>query len=95
MPFLEQGEPDITEGLMFYWLAWNSLHPGRHRSMGGPSGLALSELVAYMDEYGVTGRDERDAFIELVQRIDARFRKSVDDETRKVSEGMKSGRQGI
>lgn len=82
LPFLDKFNPDLHEGLLFYWLAWNVLHPGRHRSMGGPSGIALSQIIAYMDEYGVRGRDDRDRFIELIQRMDGTFRNRVDEEMR-------------
>jgi hypothetical protein len=91
LPFLEDLEPDIDEGLMFYWLAWNVLHPGRQRSMGGPSGLTLVELRAFMDEYDVAGRDDRDRFIHLVQRMDAKYREHVNEEMQRSSEGVKSG----
>lgn len=57
--------------------------------MGGPSGITLTEIRAFMDEYDICGRDERDAFITLIQRIDARFRARVDDEMKKASEGVR------
>ena len=59
--------------------------------MGGPSGITLTEIRAFMDEYDMRSRDERDWFIALVQRIDARFRAKVDDEMKRASED-KSGR---
>lgn len=86
LPFLEDHEPDLDEGLMLYWLAWNTLHPGRQRSMGGLSGITLTEIRAYMDEYSIVGRDDRDVFIELIQRMDAGFRRRVDEDSKKVME---------
>ena len=91
LPFLDKYEPDLDEWIMFYWLAWNMLHPGRQRSMGGPSGIALTQIIAFMDEYGVLGRDDRDVFIELIQRMDGCFRKRVNEESEKMSEGNTSG----
>lgn len=68
---------------MLYWIGWETLHPGRQRSMDGPSGVAFSQIIAYMDEYGIEGRDDRDVFIELVQRMDRCYRNRVREESKK------------
>ena len=80
MPWLDEYTPDIDDSIAFYWVAWNALHVGRQRSMGGPSGITFTEMRAFMDEYGVRARDERDRFIALVSRIDARYRQRVSEE---------------
>lgn len=61
--------------------------------MGGPSGIPFSEICRWMDEYGVTGRDERDMLIALVQRMDAHYLTWVSEKLERESEG-KGGRSG-
>lgn len=74
LPALELKEPtEFDDSLLLYWTAWQELSPSRQRSMGGPSGIPFSEVVAWMDERHMVGRDERDMLIALVQRLDGHY----------------------
>ena len=88
LPWLDKYQPDLDDGILLYWYAWNVLHPGRQRSMGGVSGIKFSEMCAWMDEYEIRGRDERDRFLALVGRMDGVY-------CNRVSEDMKrAGKDG-
>lgn len=46
---------DVSEGLTFFWLAWQALSSKRSRGMSGPDPIDYSEIESWLDAQGARG----------------------------------------
>ena len=86
-PLLE--EPDVSIYLMEYWGAFRTLSHSRSSGFGvGP--IFYSEIVCYLDENKIFDSNEREKYINIIQRLDTVFinlanssKKPKDDKAKK------------
>jgi hypothetical protein len=53
--------------------AFTILNSSRGAGMGGISPIPIQALIAYLDEFGITGQDERIRFILVMREVDSKF----------------------
>ena len=66
-------KPKLFDDLIYYWNGFNQLSQGRRAGFSGPQSLALSDIVAWLDLYGIVNSDNRLEFYELMLAMDLVF----------------------
>lgn len=65
--------PELDEWLYCYWKAFNELNPTRNISEAGPSGILVSEIVAWLDLNCIPDPESRCEFLFYIRQIDIEF----------------------
>jgi hypothetical protein len=68
---LNRPEPHELGGLWFE--AFNVLSSSRSFGMSGPLPIAISEMWAYQQMFGMVDEDERASFVRAMQRLDGAY----------------------
>ena len=85
-----QNRPALSQWVVDYWNAFQTLSGSRASHQGGIGPIPLSELVAYMDATYLRDVEERLKFIRMIQSLDRIYVKHVND---KVAADTKRERQ--
>lgn len=63
-------KPELYADLIPIWNAFNELSAGRHVGMGGVSGLAASDVAAWLDLAGIEDLETRALWWRLIRAMD-------------------------
>lgn len=77
--------PKVDAQSKFYWTAYQSLGRDRPPAFEGMSQIPYGSILSYANEYDLEG-DEREDFKRIIEAIDNREVRLVNDKRRKASE---------
>ena len=69
-----ESRPELDEGVVFFWNAFQMLSPSRSVGMA-VGGIPFSEILAFCDMAELRGIEERIEFVRVIQSMDAEFLK--------------------
>jgi len=74
-----QNRPQITQWVIEYWEAFQTLGNSRIPHQGAVGPIPLTEIVAYMDAIYLRDVDERLRMVKMIQSLDKVYTKHVND----------------
>lgn len=74
-----QNRPAITQWVIEYWEAFQTLGNSRIPHQGAVGPIPLTEIVAYMDAIYLRDVDERLRMIKMIQSLDSVYVKHVNE----------------
>lgn len=81
-----QNRPQMTQWVIEYWEAFQTLGNSRIPHQGGIGPIPLTEIVAYMDAIYLYDVDERLRMIKMIQSLDRVYMKHVNDKAARQRE---------
>jgi hypothetical protein len=90
-----QNRPEITQWVIEYWDAFQTLGNSRIPHQGGIGPIPLTEIVAYMDATYLIDVDERLKLIKMIQSLDRVYVQHVNDKASRQREAEANKRKSM